>query len=166
MQRCYIRTIKFFPPTAHVKCYRLWRNKRITPWKLNKISLRAKGFLHLKMTSLYCYVNWETEGGSYVLDLKPLKLVVCREENPMQESMANMGKVLRWGHSHWQSRRTSIKVFLVISCYRKNIMKEAELPLFESAEESCFVIFAIFVRLQLDYTWFCYHNLLHILHRI
>lgn len=44
------------------------------------------------MTSLYCYVNWETEGGSYVLDLKPLKLVVCREENPMQESMANMGE--------------------------------------------------------------------------
>ena len=34
----------------------------------------------------------------------------------------------------------------------KNIMKEGELPLFESAAESCFMIFAIFVRLQLDYT--------------
>lgn len=41
-------------------------------------------------------------------------------------------------------------------------MKEIELPLFESAEGSCFMVFAVLVMLQFDYMGFCCHNLLHI----
>lgn len=134
--------------------------------RLNKICQRAWVFLHWELTSILLCTLGNGRWKPQVEYRRPLQWVVygaekvCETVNAKHRQSAIVGTFTPKKHEKCCKDVVGDK-----SCWKTIRSKEMKLSLFESAEGSHFMIFAIFVRLQFDYIWFCYHNLLHILHR-